>query len=104
MNTPHTRRFTLLASLFLCACQAVPVVPHALNCNVDAALLDSTCAPPRPIANDATYAALVDTMQADRKALQECGSTTDALIAAIKRCNQATAAYNDRIDALNKAH
>lgn len=104
MSTPCPRYFILLVSLFLGACQTVPVVPHALDCKVDETLLGSTCATPRPIAGDATYAVLVDTMQADRKALQECGSTTNALIAAIKRCNQATAAYNDRIDALNKAH
>lgn len=104
MNARHTRRVTLLASLLVSACQTVPVVPHALNCDVDAALLGSTCAAPRPIASDATYAALVDTMQADRKALQECGNTTNALIAAIRRCNQAAAAYNDRIDTLNQRH
>lgn len=91
----------LLGALFIAGCKTVPVVPHAFNCDVNGELLAAKCATPGQIANDATYAALVDTMQADRKALRECGVTVETLQDAIKRCNQATAEYNKKIDALN---
>ena len=91
----------LLGGLCIAGCKTITVVPHALKCEVNAELLAGKCADPKQIANDATYAALVDTMQADRKALQECGVEADALRAAITRCNQATDEYNKKIDAIN---
>jgi len=91
----------LLGSLFIAGCKTLTVVPHAVNCEVSKELLAGKCAEPRPIANDTTYAALVDTMQADRKALRECSITADTLRDAIKRCNQATDEYNKKIDAIN---
>jgi hypothetical protein len=93
----------LLGSLFIAGCKTLTVVPHAIGCEVDAELLAGRCAEPRPIANDTTYAALVDTMQADRKALRECGIAADALRDAIRRCNQATDEYNRKIDATNSS-
>ncbi len=93
----------LLGSLVVVGCKTLPVVPHAIHCDVSAELQASKCAEPRQMANDATYAALVDTMQADRKALRECGATANALRDAIKRCNQATDEYNKKIDAINSA-
>ena len=102
MNTRGRGLITiLLGGLALAGCKTVTVVPHALKCEVSAKLLADKCAAPRPIANDATYAALVDTMQADRKALQECSIAADTLRDAIERCNQATDAYNKKIDAIN---
>lgn len=92
----------LLVSLCIAGCKTLPSVPHAINCDVNAELLASKCAAPRPISNEITYATIVDTMQADRKALRDCSITTDALRDAIKRCNQATAEYNLKIDAINK--
>ncbi|MFZ2163662.1 MAG: hypothetical protein WAW02_15730 [Sideroxyarcus sp.] len=91
----------LPVSLIIAGCQTLPVVPHALTCDASAELLASKCAAPRPRSNDITYAALVDTMQADRKALQECGITADTLRDTLKRCNQAANEYNKKIDALN---
>jgi outer membrane murein-binding lipoprotein Lpp len=93
----------LLGSLFIAGCKTLTVVPHAVSCDVNAELLAGKCAEPRTITNDTTYAALVDTMQADRRALRECGIAADALRDAIKRCNQATDEYNKKIDALNNA-
>ncbi len=93
----------LLGSLFLAGCKTLTVVPHAVSCDVNAELLAGKCAEPRPITNDTTYAALIDTMQADRKALRECSIAADALRDAIKRCNQATDEYNKKIDSLNNA-
>ncbi len=98
-------RCLILTSLLLgslAGCKTVTVVPHAVQCDVGVELLASRCATPKPIANDATYATLVDTMQADRKALQECGVTADTLREAISRCNQAIDEYNKKIDAINK--
>jgi hypothetical protein len=92
----------LLCSLFIAGCQTLPVVPHAINCDVSAEMLDGKCARPILITNDTTYATLVDAMQADRKSLLECGITADALREAIKRCNRATDEYNKKIDAINK--
>lgn len=91
----------LLTGSFVSACQTLPVVPHALNCDVNAELLASKCAAPKPIPNNTTYATLVDTMQADRNALQECGILADTLRNTLNRCNQASNDYNKKIDALN---
>lgn len=91
----------LMGSLFIAGCKTLPVVPHAIKCDVGTELLAEKCAAPKQVANDATYATLVDAMQADRKALQECGITADALREAIRRCNQATGEYNQKIDAIN---
>lgn len=91
----------LLGCLFFTGCRTLPVVPHAINCEVSRELMSGKCAEPRPIANDTTYAALIDTMQADRTALRECSITADTLRDAIRRCNQATDEYNKRIDAIN---
>jgi hypothetical protein len=102
MNAHRAGLSVTLLSVLVVACRTVPVVPHAFDCAVSPELLASTCATPGPVANDATYAQLVDIMQADRKALQECGITTAALREALRRCNQAAAEYNQKIDALNR--
>jgi predicted small secreted protein len=91
----------VVGSLLLGGCQTLPVVPHAVGCDVNKELLAAKCAAPKPVANDVTYATLVDTMQADRKALRECSITADALREAIARCKQTTDEYNKKIDALN---
>ena len=91
----------LAGGILLAGCQTVPVASHAINCDINAELLASKCSPPRQIANDATFSTLVDTMQADRQALRECGVTVDTLRDALKRCNNTTEEYNKKIDALN---
>jgi hypothetical protein len=91
-----------LCGLFIAGCQTLPVVPHAINCDVNAELLASKCQPPGQVADNATYASLVDTMQNDRKALLECGITVNTLRDALKRCNQATGEYNKKIDSINR--
>lgn len=98
MKSPY---LTLAGSLLLAGCQTLPVVPHAIGCDVSAELLAGKCAAPRQITNDATYATLVDTMQADRNALRDCSIAAETLRETIKHCNQATDEYNKKIDALN---
>ncbi len=92
----------LLAGFIVAGCQTLPVVPHAITCEVNAELLASKCATPRPITNDTTYATLIDSMQADRKALQECAVTVETLRDTLKRCAQAANEYNKKIDGVNK--
>jgi hypothetical protein len=92
----------LLYGLFISGCQTLPVVPRAIDCDVNAELLASKCRAPGQVAGDATYASLVDTMQNDRKALLECGITVNTLRDALKRCNQATVEYNNKIDSINR--
>lgn len=101
-NAPGMRLAVIsLSCLFIGGCKTVTVVPHALNCDANAELLTSKCAAPRQIASDTTYATLVDTMQMDRQALQECGIAAETLRDSIRRCNQATDEYNKKIDELN---
>ena len=105
MKIIQPKRFLfLLISLYISGCNTLPLVPHAVNCEVNEELLATKCAPPKPISNDISFATLVDTMQADRKALRDCASTTSALSDAIRRCNRATAEYNQKIDAINSAN
>ncbi len=104
MKSLHSKLLPILAgSLLIAGCRTVPVVPHAMKCDVSPELLAGKCATPTQIANDSTYATLIDSMQADRKALRECGLNVDTLRDAIRRCNQATDEYNRKIDALNSA-
>jgi hypothetical protein len=96
-----------LASLFVCSlfitgCKTVTVVPHAISCDASAELLASKCATPKPIANDATFETLVDTLQTDRQALRECALTVDTLRETMIRCKQATDEFNKKIDAINR--
>jgi hypothetical protein len=103
MSAHYLRPISLLAGgLLLAGCQTpLPVVPHAINCEVSAELLEGKCASPKPVPNTSTYASLVDTMQADRKSLRDCSIAADALRDAIRRCNLTTDEYNKKIDALN---
>ena len=101
-------RFLTLVAILACTlcitgCQTLPVVPHAMSCDVSAELLNGKCATPVQIANGTNYAGLVDTMQADRKSLRECSVTADTLRDAIKRCNQATEDFNRKVDTLNSS-
>ena len=91
----------LAGSLLVAGCKTLPVATHAINCDVNAELLASKCSPPLQIAKDATYATLVDTMQADRQALRECGITVETLRDTLRRCNDATGEFNKKVDALN---
>ncbi len=93
----------VLGGLLIAGCGTLPVVPHAIKCEVSDQLLAGKCAAPKPVSIDTTYAKLVETMQADRKSLQECGLSADALREAIKRCNAATDEYNRKIDIINGA-
>lgn len=105
MKIIQPKLFLLLpVCLYIAGCKTLPLVPHAVNCDVNAELLADNCAPPKPISNGISYAALVDTMQADRKALRDCNITTSALRDAIRRCNRATTEYNQKIDAINSAN
>jgi hypothetical protein len=102
MKPQHLKPTSILAGcLFLAGCQTLPVVPHAINCEVSTELLEGKCASPKQVPNTSTYASLVDTMQADRKALRDCSIAADALRETIRRCNQTTDEYNKKIDALN---
>jgi hypothetical protein len=103
MTPQHLKTISILTgSLFVAGCQTpLPVIPHAINCEVNAELLDGKCAAPKPVPNTSTYSSLVDTMQADRKSLRDCSIAADALRDAIRRCNQATDEYNKKIDVLN---
>ncbi len=102
MKTLHSKPLPMLVGILLIAgCRTVPVVPHAMKCDVSPELLAGKCATPTQIASDSTYAMLIDTMQTDRKALRECGLSVDTLRDAIRRCNRATDEYNRKIDALN---
>lgn len=79
----------------------VPVASHSLRCEVSAELLKSECAQPTAISEDATFAAVVDTMRADRQALLECRSRMVALRDSIIRCNRQADSYNQKVDEIN---
>lgn len=102
MKAIYSRAALMLAgSLLAAGCKTLPVASHTINCEVKPELLASKCSSPRQIANDATFATLVDTMQTDRQALRECGIMVDALRDTLTRCQAATEEFNKKIDALN---
>jgi hypothetical protein len=91
----------LAVSLLIAGCKTLPVVPHAMSCDVNAEILAGKCSAPRQISSGSSYAELVDTMQEDRKSLRECSITADMLRDTLKRCSQATENFNKVIDTLN---
>ena len=103
MNTPRLKLgLTLAAGALLAGCApTLTIVPHMAGCELGDALRASKCAAPQPIADNATYSALVDAMLVDRQALRECGLSLTALRASLQRCNQATADFNNKIDVIN---
>ena len=106
MNMPGLRNIVILmGGLFIAGCTTpVPVVPHAIRCELGADLQSSRCPTPKPLPEDATFQTLVDTMLADRQALRECGLTAKALRDSIDKCNQATDDFNKKIDEMNKSN
>jgi hypothetical protein len=92
----------LAACLFAAGCTTpVPVVAKNISCEADAKLLASDCPKPRELPPDATFQTLVDTMLEDRKALNECGSSVQALVQSLNACKQAVDEFNREVDALN---
>jgi len=92
----------MLASGSLLGCTTpVPVASHSLGCEVSSELLGSQCEQPRPVAEDATFESVVDTLRADRQALLECGSRMEALRESVIRCNRQAELYNKQVDEIN---
>lgn len=92
----------LVTSLTLAACSTPLVVaPHAIPCAADDRLLAQQCPPPTPMADDATFEALVDAARGDRQALRECGISLAALRDSLHRCQQAVDDFNRKIDEIN---
>lgn len=104
MMTPPLRIVALVGAFGLLAgCTSpLPVVPQAIRCDVDPALLAGKCAAPSPIPADATFGGLVGAMQNDRQALRECALSAEALRASIGRCNAATDEFNKKVDEINE--
>lgn len=103
MNRPYLLGIAMLVngSLLAGCTTPVPVASHSLGCEVSDELLGSRCEQPKPVAEDATFASVVDTMRADRQALLECSSRLEALRDSIIRCNRQSERYNNQVDELN---
>jgi len=106
MNMPSLEKaLILMGVLFIAGCTTpVPVVPHAIRCELSADMQASRCPEPKSLPEDATFQTLVDTMLADRQALRECGLTANALRDSINKCNQTTDDFNKKIDEMNKSN
>lgn len=106
MNAPRLRNILILmGGICIAGCTTtVPVVPHAIRCELGPKLKAYRCAEPKPLPQDATFQTLVDTMLADRQALLECNLSANALRNSINRCNQATDDFNKKIDELNQSN
>lgn len=104
MTTIHSSITVAIGSACLVAgcCSNLPVVPHAIRCDAFPVLLVGKCEAPTQIPDDATFSILVDAMQGDRKALQECALAAEALRASMERCNQGTDDFNKKMDEINE--
>lgn len=104
MGRLHSKLGSSLLASFLAGgcCPTLTVAPHAIRCDAAVELLATKCALPTQIADDATFAAVVDAMRSDRKALRDCGVTLDVLRDSINRCNRATDDFNKKIDEINE--
>jgi hypothetical protein len=102
MNS-YGRYLMVTSCLAMMACATpVPVATHSLRCDASAELLTARCEYPQPVADDATFATVVDVMHKDRQALLECGLRMAALQESIIRCNRQTDQLNTRLDKINE--
>lgn len=105
MNMPCLKNTLIfMGGIFIAGCTTpVPVVPHAIRCELSTDLQSRNCSEPKPLPQDATFQTLVDTMLADRQASRECGLLVGALRDSINKCNQAIDEFNKEIDKSNKS-
>lgn len=104
MNS-YGRYLIVMGCLAMVACATpVPVATHSLRCDASAELLTARCENPKPVAEDATFATVVDVMRKDRQALLECGLRMEALQESIIRCNQQTDQFNTKLDKINETN
>lgn len=92
----------VMGGLLVGCTSVVPVASHAIPCDISADLLAKDCAQPSQLPEGITFTDLVDKMRADRKALQECGLSQEALRQSVKACNHKIDEFNQRIDELNR--
>lgn len=91
----------VMGALLVSCTRVVPLVPHAIPCEVSDELLAKECAKPSQLSEGTTFMDLVDKMRSDRKALQECDISQAALRESIKTCNKRIEEFNRKIDDLN---
>jgi hypothetical protein len=102
MNS-YGRYLIVTGCLTMGACATpVPVATHSLRCDASAELLTAKCENPQPVAEDATFATVVDVMRKDRQALLECGLRMEALQASIIRCNHQADQFNTKLDKISE--
>ena len=96
--------FLLLAALLGCVsgCTTVKVIAEPLSCPVPEPLLAHRCSEPVPLADGATYGALVKAGIDDRSALRDCARHDQALAEALRACNAAIDRYREDLREINR--
>ncbi len=92
----------LLALLLAGCAPTVPVVVAPVQCPDADAVLTQRCSAPQAIPDGATYGAVLELHQADRKALRDCAERHAALVQSALNCRKAVQDYNASLDEVNR--
>jgi hypothetical protein len=92
----------LLALLLAGCAPTLPVVVAPVACPDPGTVLTQRCSAPQAIPDSATYGAVLELHQADRKALRDCADRHAALVQAAMNCQKAVQDYNASLVEVNR--
>ena len=89
--------------LLLAGCApTLPVVVAPVQCPDADAVLTQRCTAPQAVPDGATFGAVLELHQADRKALRDCADRHAALVQAALNCQKAVQDYNAALAEVNR--
>jgi hypothetical protein len=100
---PATATPAALLALLLGGCApTLPVVVAPVQCPDPAAVLTQRCSAPQAVPDGATFGAVLELHQADRKALRDCADRHAALVQSALNCQKAVQDYNASLAEVNR--
>ena len=92
-----------LLGLLLAGCApTLPVVVAPVKCPDPDTVLTQRCSTPQAVPDGATFGAVLELHQADRKSLRDCADRHAALVQAALNCQKAVQDYNASLDEVNR--
>ncbi len=92
----------LLAALLAGCAPTLPVVVAPVQCPSPDTVLTQRCSAPQAVPDGATFGAVLELHQADRKALRDYADRHAALVQAALNCQKAVQDYNASLDEVNR--
>jgi len=102
LSSAVTAPLALLGLLLAGCAPTLPVVVAPVQCPDPAAVLTQRCSAPQAVPDEATYGAVLELHQADRKALRDCADRHAALVQSALNCQKAVQDYNASLVEVNR--